>query len=491
MRGKYIKQNKGAATLELLIAFAILIINITAVMLLISGGQSIYVDSETNSEALSFTQQRIEQARGETETNFNSIVSSPIGGINITSGPITYKATDIVTDFSPCLKQLSTQLDYKSESRTQYVSLVTLIGSVTEALALGGDCSIEPLGGGADWDNPITATSVGIGGQGATDIDVHNNFIYLTSAPSAASKEDFFIYQFDPVVITLTEKSKMNVSKGLNAVDVINDYAFTANNETSNNLKIFNISNPTSPSVIASVSLPGMTVGIARSIFYYNNNVYIGTQYLACLSCSPQQNNEFHVFDVSNPASPVWRGSFKVNHNINSIVVRNNYAYLATSDNNGEIRIYDISDPANISLTGLFNAPGNENGESLFLLGNKLYLGRDRTPAARKDFYILDISNPASPTELGSKNLGLNPNTVVVGVVVKGNLAFLALDNPTSGLQILNISNPSNIVKHTVCTTLNFSENSTALDMEGDVIFSANKSNNEIRVIKDQTSTCP
>ena len=39
-------------------------------------------------------------------------------------------------------------------------------------------------------------------------------------------------------------------------------------------------------------------------------------------------------------------------------------------------------------------------------------------------------------------------------------------------------------------TTLNFSENSTALDADGDFIFSANNINDEIRVIRDQSSIC-
>ncbi len=481
IRGRAYRQ-AGMSTLEILIAFSILILSISAVIIVTFGNQSLAIDLETNNEAISKAQKSLESLRAKSRQNFLSVVSD--------SAPVPddiYSKQNTVIDLTQCKKQATSVVSWNTGSRNLNVTLSTFLSDIAGALMMGGDCDSSPLSG---WDNPISAASISIGGQGATDIDVRNNILYLTSSASAVVKEDFFIYEFNPVTETLTERSKINVGKGLTSVDVINNYAFTLNDDTSNALMVFNISDLSNPSLVASVSLPNMTIGIGRSIFYYNNFIYIGTQYLPCPSCTQEKNNELHVFDVTNPATPVWKGSFNVNHNINDIIVRGNYVYLATSDNSGEVHIYDISNPASILFIGSFDTPGDEDGQSLYLLGNKLYLGRDRTPAARKDFYILDISNPSNPTELGSKNLGLNPGSVVVGVVVKNNLAFLGLDNPTSGLQILNISDPANIVNHSVCTTLNFSENSTAIDMDEGSIFSASKSNTEIRVIRDQASVC-
>jgi len=473
--------DKGSSILEVLIAITILTLGISAAVMVVFGNQSLKIDNETNSEALYKTKSVLERARASSTIDFLSVAST-----TFTSS--IYTQTLAVSDLTPCRKEATSTITWSvSPTRTQKIELTSNFTDIAAAFAMGGDCDSNPPG---DWDNPITTTSVGIGGQGATDIDVRNKTIYLTSDPSAAAKEDFFVYEFNPTPPSLIELGKINVSGGLNDVDAIDDYAFTANTETSRHLMVFDVSNPTNPNIIASSSLPNMSVGVGRSIYYYNNKIYIGTQYLACPSCPPAQNNEFHIYDVSNPASPDWKGSFKVNHNINDIVVRDNYAYLATSDNNGEVRIYDISNPVSITFKGLFDASGNEDGETLYLLGNKLYLGRDRTPAARRDFYILNISDPANPIELGSKNLGLNPGTVVMGIVVKNNLAFIGLDNPTSGLQILNISNPSNIVNHPTCTSLNFAENTVSIDMENDSVFTANASNNEIRVIQDQASVC-
>jgi len=474
--------NRGSSILEVLIAMTILTLGISAAVMVVFGNQSLKIDNETNSEALYMAKSWLERARASSTIDFLSIAST-------TSTSDMYTQRLAVDDLTPCLKEASSAITWSvGPARTQKIELTTNLTDIAAALRMGGDCNSLLAG---DWDNPITSASIGIGGQGGTDIDVRNNMIYLTSDPSLAPEEDFFVYRFDPLILSLTEMGKINVTGGLNDVDVANNYAFTINTETLRHLIIFDISNPSSPYIIASSSLPNMTVGIGRSIYYYDKKVYIGTQYLACPVCPPLQNNEFHIYNVASPDMPVWEGSYNVNHNINDIIIRNHYAYLATSDDDGEVRIYDVSDPSTIIFVGLFDAPGNEDGESIYLIGNKLYLGRDRTPSSRKDFYILDISNPANPTEIGSKNLGLNTGTTVTGLGIVGGLAFVGLDDPTSGIQILNISNPFLIVTHPVCTSLNFSLNTLAMDVENNSVFIVNGSNNEIRVIRDQISSCP
>ena len=496
--------NGGFATLEVLIAFAVLILCISAVIFVIFGNQSIAIDSETNNEAISKAQALLEKARADSREDFDSVVTTTISNDDIYQTQ-TIVPLDSVTD---CGKNIQSVASWIAGSRVLSVDFMTHVTDIAHALTLGGDCDdTAPVA----WDNPISDISLPIGGQGATSIDAKNNFIYLTSAPNDPAKEDFFVYKFDPSLLpspsSLTELKRINTGKGLNDIDVARDinsnqiYAYVLENDNINQFKVINVTDSNNPVVEASAtqtlpnfnhtcSPPSKPCMAGQSIFFYNNRIYIGTGYLQNMAIPPTQNNELHVYDVSNPTNPVWEGSFNVDHNVNDIVVRNDYAYLATSDDNAEVYIYNISDPTNISFEDSFDTAGDEDGQALYLLGDKLYLGRDSTPSTREDFYVFDVSNPSSLVELGSKNLNLNPNALVVGIVVKGSLAFIGLDNPTSGLQILNVSDPSAIVNHTTCSTLNFSENSTAIDMEGDFIFSANRSNDEIRVIRDQSAVC-
>lgn len=508
------KQNNGFITIELILAFAILMINITGILLLttsfngtgagyvINQGQLVAVNNETNQEFIYKNQEQLEEKRAESKDNYLSIETydNPISEL---SWPLSYLKDLKVLDLTPCKKKVTSEITWNTLSpNPQKIEFSTLFVDIAEALALGGDCGIETSN--ADWDNPITTSSIGIGGSGATDLDINKNIIYLSSTPSSSEKNDFYIYKFNPLTDpqTLIWKSSLNISNGINALDYADNYVYLANNEKSNQLIVLDVNDIENPTVAASISLPDLTTGYGRSIYYYNNKIYLGTQYLACPpSCLPQQNNEFHVYDVSDPTKPQHLGRYNVNHNINDIIVRNNYAFLATSDDTGEVLVYDISNPADIKPVAFFDAKNvdgsanNKDGLSLDILGNKLYLGRsavNKNIPDQRDFYILDISDPTDLIVLGSKNLKLNSATSskIIGIKVRGKLAFLGLDDSTVGFRILEISDPSNITDHHVCVSYNFSENTTAIDMEGDYLFTSNMSNDEIRVIKDQETSC-
>jgi len=485
-RRKEKTEAKGSGILEVLLAIAILTLGISAATMLTFASQSLELDTETSQEALQMAKEYLEDARAESRGDFLAVESFL---------PVTediYERSLIVFDETVCRKSVTSRVTWEvSPGRPQEIELASVLSDILGSLALGGDCDTLPAG---DWDNPLTAASLNIDGQsGATDIDIQNNLIYLTTNPSAMNKDDFFVYEFNPITLTLTYLDALDVSVGLNAVDVAGNYAYLANASTtstasSDELIIVDVSDPDNLSVVSSLTLgitpncPSFCPGGAQSIYYLNNRVYVGTHRIG--------GNEFYIIDVNNPASPAIIGSANVNHNINSIIVRGNYANMATSDDAGELLIYNVGSPATITFTGRFNAIGNEDGRALELLGNKIYLGRQRTPAARNDFYILDVSNPTLPAELGSRNLGLNPNTATVDIRARGNLAFLAIDDPTIGFKILNISDVTNIVDHSVCTSLNFSENTTAIDMEDGYVFTAHRSNAELRVIRDQSTQC-
>src|SRR3989344_2704590 len=67
---------RGNSTLEILIAFAILILTMTAVILLFFSNQSISIDTQTNNEALFKAHGLLETARAASRQNFLSIVST-------------------------------------------------------------------------------------------------------------------------------------------------------------------------------------------------------------------------------------------------------------------------------------------------------------------------------------------------------------------------------------------------------------------------------
>jgi len=375
--------------------------------------------------------------------------------------------------------------------RNLSTDLVTLVASLDASLALGNDCDTEEP---SAWDSPGTYDSVDLTPHGnkGTDVDVikrdGDTYALLTSDATSIAKNDFWVIDaIDPENVSIL--SYINVGENLNVVDSSGDYAFVGGASTTAQFQVIDISNLGSPSVIAVEQLigvdPGGSYPEAVSIYYHNDRVYVGTKETA--------GPEFHIFNVSNPSNPIHEGSLELFHNVNDIVVRGDYAYLATSDNTGELMVIDISDPSFLEhpdITGMkFDATGNYDGTALYVLGNTVYLGRERAVAAH-DFYIIDASDLDNITSVGSQDIELNPNTEIVAIVIRGDLAFLVTTDSTAGFQVWNIGDTSDIHLASACSVYNYSEKATGFDFVDNIGFVANESNDALRVIYDTPDIC-
>lgn len=166
--------------------------------------------------------------------------------------------------------------------------------------------------------------------------------------------------------------------------------------------------------------------------------------YLVRASSTPN----FVVIDISTPSEPYAINTLNLSTGINNIFILGNYAYLASSSNSAELQIVDISDPSNPKLAGTFNAPGNQNANGVYVVGNTAYLGL----AGGDDFMTVDVNNPESPKLIGSLTLNGNVNDLTVS----GNYAYLGTSDNSRELQIVDISNPS---KPSLSSTMNLSGN--------------------------------
>ncbi|MCA9364166.1 hypothetical protein KC727_03020 [Candidatus Kaiserbacteria bacterium] len=489
----------GFSTLELLIAFAVMTLGITAVVMVAFGNQSIAIDTELAQRGLYIAETKLEEAAVATLNDFDSVSSD--------GTPVAYNSIfdtqTRVSDISECAKNITVEASWNRNLRSLNTSLSSVFVNPEEAAALGTECVDEEPED--DWDNPFTFESENIGGQSnATALYSENNIIYLTTNPPTADKKDFFIYEFDESGPTLTELSSSNTDStdSLGLLDVAigtfggHSYAFAASENPLGQLRTFEITDPSLPIELFVSALPGVAGSFpeGRVVYYYDGRVYVGTRETA--------GHEFHIFDVSGLPSipPIHIGSIELTHTVRDIAVRGDFAYLATSDNSRELMVIDISNPGSLEHpddSGLgFNASGGDDGTAVFVTGQRVYLGRAKTSSGTSDnFYILEgdaVRDGAEITdgELGKKDIGLSNNTHTAGIVVRSDLAFLSLDDPTTGLAIYNIQDPLAIEPPASCSVYNFSENSVGLAMDGRYVFSANRSNAEIRIISDQTVAC-
>lgn len=177
--------------------------------------------------------------------------------------------------------------------------------------------------------------------------------------------------------------------------------------------------------------------GVPTAISAYQGNIVTGTGGNA-------SGPTFVKIGVAGNSPPIATISGQVNNSkANAVFTESQYGYIATTSNSQEIQIVDTTQYSNpptnttFSVIGSFDAPGNGQGNSVYVAGSTGYM-TDGT-----HFYTFDLSshtgsrpqlNAASPVTLaGTGNK----------VVVVGNYAYVAVNSSTTQLQIINVSNPA------------------------------------------------
>ncbi|MBI4084990.1 MAG: hypothetical protein HY432_00580 [Candidatus Liptonbacteria bacterium] len=457
----------GQSALEILIAIGILALSLSTMIIVISGSQSVSVDSQEANQAINLARKSLENAVAAAKNDFAGLISS-------SSTQDEFLKEVIVEDLDVNTKEVTSRVSWVTDPlRPQKVELTTLVTNWEIFSDTGGDTG----GGGpsGDWQNPRTLGSVDLGpGEEATGLDVVNKIIYFSATAASQSKADFFIVNAtdgeNPYIV-----SSLNTGAGLNSVDTAGNFAFVANSNTDAQLQVIDISNAASPFVANSFKLTGVagSGAIGQKVFYLDKKVYIGTK--------SATGPEFHIIDVSNPNAPSEVGSFEVSGDVNDIFVFGSVAYIATSLNAKELQILNVSNPASIIEIGSFDGAGNDDGKSVFVsAGTTAYLGR---AGGTQNLAILDVSDPASPQQLSTANLSTPSNVGVNGIYVRDYLAFLVTDDSNKEFQVWNISSSSN---PTVWSSFNFPQVGADVDFEDNLVYVSVRSNDAARIITSQ-----
>lgn len=460
-KSSVISRKRGQSAIEILIAITILTAALSAAVSVIFGGQSISLDAQESVRAITLARQNLESTTAAAY-NFDYLASSTTAYGEFTRQII------VATTSDPNTKQVTSRVSWSTDpQRTEKVELVTEVTNWRAVQASGGDSG----GGGTtgNWKNPATLGSIDLGaGEAATGLDVINKIVYMTATASDPKKADFFIIDAtngsSPAIL-----SGLDTGPGLNAVDAISGYAFVANNSTTAQLQVIDVSDLRNPKLLASFTLPGVTGdgAIGNALFYANKKIYMGTE--------KATGPEFHIIDVSNPANPISLGSKDIGMEVNSIYVKGNLAYVAVHDD-PRLRIYDVSNPANIIQAGSFSS-GSQEADGLWIAGNTAYLGHEQ--GKKPEVFILDITSSTSVQNLGSFDVGGDVN----GIRVSGRLAFLATSNSNAEFQVWDVSSPAS---SSLGSSFNFPQIASGIDYEDNLVYVSVRSNDALRIITSQ-----
>ncbi|HEV8666779.1 MAG TPA: hypothetical protein VN665_02940 [Candidatus Paceibacterota bacterium] len=463
-------RKRGVSTLEVLIAFALLTLALTAVSVAFFSNQSLAVDTQLGTEALSKASAMLETARSNSRIDFDLVNPTTTSE---KSGPVTYTKSLAVSQIDLFTKQTTSTISWQVGSRTVQTQLSTLLTNLLATNGSGSTCSSVVVG---DWKRPQhhdfdfgqLGVNAGNGsGFGISNIALFNKRLYVTTyANPSTDKDTLFIFDInsDPSIAPIFRGSVDNdtvSSVGPNALTIASStskiYAYLASPSSFSRgqLQVVDVTDPTKPVLVKTFKLPASAVasaGTPFTIFYKNGYIYLG------LSKITGGGDEFNIIDVGggvgSPLNPVWKGGYDAGSAVNDIFVKNNYAYLATPGNEN-LTILDVSNPAQPVRMGGYTPPnlpesngvGSNHGETIAVVGTTAYLGRTY---GTKEFYMLDVSSSTAPTVLGSLDAGTGNLPSIYGLTVRDYLAFFITNTQ---FQVWNIANPSNPVPYSADAT--------------------------------------
>lgn len=241
------------------------------------------------------------------------------------------------------------------------------------------------------------------------------------------------------------------------------DYAYIVTTANNAEFVVLDISDPTStPPYAAALDLPGSSN--AFGVFASGNYAYVGQ--------GADSGDEFFVIDISNISSPSIVGSTELTGNVNDIMVRGNYAYVANADNSQELQVVDISSPSSPSLVGIIDLDGGQNGLAVRGFGNCVIIGRSGNGRT----HTVDVSDPTNPQEIDMYQIGDDVRDLDLSS--SSDRVLLATDTDSGEFQMLSIEDLSNI---NPVESVNFSDdlNGVVYDDVNDRVYAATDSNSQ------------
>ncbi|MBI4080642.1 MAG: hypothetical protein HY430_02615 [Candidatus Levybacteria bacterium] len=171
--------------------------------------------------------------------------------------------------------------------------------------------------------------------------------------------------------------------------------------------------------------------GVANAVSAIEGKAFAGTG-------ENSSGVSYATVDINNTNPPVATlGDTFDGYKTNDVFGETNYAYLATDNNGKEIVIIDLTQVVNGKYVeaGFFNAPGNGNGDSVFVTSSYGYM-----TSGNKFYNFRKIGSSSSIDADGVTLAGTGKSVYVVG-----NYAYVAISDSTTRMQIIDISNPTNL----------------------------------------------
>lgn len=489
----------GFSTIEILIAFSVGIIFLTAAMMVsfsdptlarqisLDSGQATALDATLDNTALASSTNKMGSATAALMKNWSAVLVGDHRG--------NYENILEVSDSSACIKVItnSTIWDNTIGGRSRNITFGTALSDMSAAIGLGGDC--DPVPSAETWKKPRIFSSHNFNPGRPQSIDVLQRIVYITD-----DKGNLQIYDSRNDVLGSNSGFSItpftdSFAKVLNDIDVFKmgnrRYALIVRHDTTNQLQVVDVTTPgtyvaSQLKALAGTVPPTGSFPQGWKVFYYDNRAYVTTRETAGF--------EFHIFNVSSPLSPVEIGpGLEINGTINDLQITGievngtpyKIAFLATERSANEIMVLNVTNAASPSVLTSVDLPTNNDAYSLQLLGNRLYVGRQRTSSGPELF----VYNVTYGTSAGAPTVALAPigsgaeiNTDVTYLKIAGKLAFLGNSSPNE-FRVWDVSHPASGFTRIDTSPLNVSNKVFGVDHEAPYIYVVSQANDSLQIL--------
>lgn len=324
------------------------------------------------------------------------------------------------------------------------------------------------VSGFLDWNQATPTSTLSLASTyDANDIYLRANLAYMVTENNSSGAEFYIVNVAD--MKNPSQISSLNIGSSVTAVVVKDDYAYLSTKGDASELRVINISNPASPSIVRTIDLSGTQDALDLNV--NETELYI------------LQNEDLHSFSLSDPTNPQLLDMFDLDGLAKEVFVSASTVYVATNNANQELQIIDATNPANLQKVGDFDLAGSLLATDIFVLGTRAYLATDNNSSGA-EFFIFDIADLSDPILLGSYEAGAKINAFSI----MGPYAVLGLNLSNRELQIIDVSFPA-----TINTVSNFDLSGYILAFAVDcsAIYTATTSNNdELIVIATGVADC-
>ena len=280
----------------------------------------------------------------------------------------------------------------------------------------------------------------------ARDVFVVNDYAYLVTDYALFGRPEFFIFDVTSPSGNLELVGSLNLETSVNSVYVAGDFAYLGTNNPTQELMVINISDPTNPQKVGYYDAdPSILVG-GMDVWVEGTKVYLTTRFSLF-------NPEFYILEAntSDPYNVIFSplGSLNLNADLNGIFIKDNDAYLATSDSNRELQVIDIANPSNPQRVCWRNLDSG-SANAVAVKDDRAYVVTEQS-GSKDEYFILQLPSsyngcPANPGSFITPVASARINADINDVFIYQGYVFVANENGDEELKIASLENPTDFL---------------------------------------------